>query len=103
MNYEACVPKWRVLVFTDFNRMFLLVALGPGESVIREDELKMMIENAFLQVIITNYLIALEIKSMEKVISLTFFFNLQDASMSVTGECEENLQNPTKYWFLVHK
>ena len=59
MNYEACVPKWRVLVFTDFNRMFLLVALGPGESVIREDELKMMIENAFLQVIITNYLIAL--------------------------------------------
>lgn len=43
-----------VQVFNDFNRMFLLVVLGPGESVIREDELKMMIENAFLQVIITN-------------------------------------------------
>ena len=43
-----------VQLFDDSNRMFLLVALGPGESVIRKDELKMMIENAFLQVIITN-------------------------------------------------
>ena len=43
-----------VQLFDDSNRTFLLVALGPGESVIHEDELKMMIENAFLQVIITN-------------------------------------------------